>query len=213
MIMNKPIQISIPTPCHQNWDAMTPAYKGRFCASCQKNVVDFTKSSDREIAESLRQGSICGRFREDQLDRNLIIPKKKNTIWAAASAAIVSLITAGNTKTYAQEATKTVYAQHSKQGENPVTLTEPFTIVWNVKNYKREAIKGAKITIIGSDKKTYTDANGDFSLLVENGDIIKIKYKGKKTLKFTIDNDKSRNVTLKTRKETKRLVMGSPRYF
>jgi len=95
--MKRSIQISIPTPCHENWDAMTPADKGRFCASCQKTVFDFTNSSDREIASLLKNtDSACGRFRNNQLNRNLIIPKEKSSLWIAASAAIVSFLTIGN---------------------------------------------------------------------------------------------------------------------
>src|SRR6185436_6596711 len=78
--MRKKIQLSIPTPCHENWDNMTPVEKGKFCGSCQKQVVDFSRMSDREIALFFKKpstGSVCGRFMEDQLDRDIEIPKKR----------------------------------------------------------------------------------------------------------------------------------------
>src|SRR5688572_33325629 len=78
--MRKKIQLSIPKPCHENWDAMTPVEKGRFCGSCQKQVVDFSHMTDREIAMFFKKpttGSVCGRFMEDQLNRDMEIPKKR----------------------------------------------------------------------------------------------------------------------------------------
>jgi hypothetical protein len=75
----KKIQISIPTPCHENWNAMTPQDKGRFCGSCQKTVIDFSNMNDRQIAEFFKKpaGSVCGRFHTDQLDRDIQVPKKR----------------------------------------------------------------------------------------------------------------------------------------
>lgn len=78
--MSKNIQLTIPKPCHENWDAMTPVEKGRFCGSCQKQVVDFSTMSDRQIAEFFKKpstGSVCGRFMSDQLDRDIELPKKR----------------------------------------------------------------------------------------------------------------------------------------
>jgi hypothetical protein len=78
--MSKHIQLAIPVPCHENWDNMSPVEKGRFCGSCQKQVVDFSNMSDREIAQFFKKpskGSVCGRFMQDQLDRNIEIPKKR----------------------------------------------------------------------------------------------------------------------------------------
>lgn len=78
--MSKKLQLSIPTPCHENWDAMTPVEKGRFCDSCQKQVVDFSNMSDRQVAEFFKKpttGSVCGRFMTDQLDRDIEISKKR----------------------------------------------------------------------------------------------------------------------------------------
>ena len=66
------MKITIPKPCHENWAAMTPEEKGRFCQVCSKSVRDFTNASDQEIIDDLFQNpNICANFRVDQLDRNL----------------------------------------------------------------------------------------------------------------------------------------------
>lgn len=78
--MAKKIQLTIPKPCHEDWDKMTQADKGRFCGSCQKQVVDFSSMSDRQVAEFFKKpstGSVCGRFMTDQLDRAIEMPKKR----------------------------------------------------------------------------------------------------------------------------------------
>lgn len=78
--MSKKIQLTIPKPCHEDWDKMTPVEKGKFCGSCQKQVVDFSVMSDRQVAEFFKKpstGSVCGRFMTDQLDREIDIPKKR----------------------------------------------------------------------------------------------------------------------------------------
>lgn len=75
----KKFQISIPTPCHEDWNAMKPEEKGRFCASCQKTVTDFTGMSDRRLAEYFKkpQENLCGRFHADQLNRTIEPPSKR----------------------------------------------------------------------------------------------------------------------------------------
>lgn len=78
--MAKKIQLTIPEPCHENWNNMTPVDKGRFCGSCQKQIVDFSNMSDREVAQFFKNpstGSVCGRFMQDQLNRDMEIPKKR----------------------------------------------------------------------------------------------------------------------------------------
>ncbi|EJL75419.1 TonB-dependent receptor [Chryseobacterium populi] len=66
------MKLSIPKPCHENWEYMTPDEKGRFCQICSETVQDFTGFSDEELLNRLNSGEkICGRFRGDQLGRNL----------------------------------------------------------------------------------------------------------------------------------------------
>jgi hypothetical protein len=77
--MSCKFQLHIPEPCHEKWDEMTPAEKGRFCSSCQKVVVDFTRMSDRELAQFFRKtsGPVCGRLTDDQVARDIVVPKKR----------------------------------------------------------------------------------------------------------------------------------------
>jgi hypothetical protein len=83
------LQISIPKPCHEDWNKMTPNEKGSFCSKCAKTVIDFTKKTNEEIKNFLTEKSekkICGRFMNDQLEKPLnpidlfiplnLIPKK-----------------------------------------------------------------------------------------------------------------------------------------
>ncbi len=67
--------IQILQPCHERWDEMQPVEQGRFCAGCQKTVVDYTALSDRELVKLLAHASetSCGRFRDEQLNRSLTV--------------------------------------------------------------------------------------------------------------------------------------------
>ena len=78
--MRKQIRLNIPIPCHESWDKMVTAENGKFCNSCQKQVIDFTNMSDSQLVAFFRKpatGSVCGRFMQDQLDRSMEIPKKR----------------------------------------------------------------------------------------------------------------------------------------
>lgn len=71
----KTFAISIPKPCHEDWNKMTPDAKGAFCGSCQKSVYDFSKKTDEEIIEVFEKeekGKVCGRFAPAQLSRPVV---------------------------------------------------------------------------------------------------------------------------------------------
>lgn len=96
--MTNDLQIHIPTPCHENWDAMTPEAKGRFCSSCAKVVVDFSVMTDNEVLNFLKnnKGSTCGHFTSDQLDRPIIEtqlqPKRTWRYWLASIASLFVML-------------------------------------------------------------------------------------------------------------------------
>jgi hypothetical protein len=65
------LKISIPKPCHENWAAMSPDDKGRFCSLCAKTVVDFTAMPQPDVEGYLLANAdkkVCGRFSKTQLN-------------------------------------------------------------------------------------------------------------------------------------------------
>lgn len=64
--------LSIPEPCSETWEQMTPCGTGKFCGSCQKTVIDFTDYSEAQIAAFFadkRGESVCGRFYAAQIEK------------------------------------------------------------------------------------------------------------------------------------------------
>lgn len=103
----KPVSIRIGTPCHEDWDQMTPTDRGKFCGACQKNVTDFTSMTDNEILQFLNEhagASLCGQLRGSQLNRAIVNTRLsgKNYRLNTMLAALMIAGTAGSA--YAQSA-------------------------------------------------------------------------------------------------------------
>lgn len=97
------MKITIPKPCHENWENMTPDEKGRFCAVCSKTVRDFSKVPDDEIIAffSNTSDSICGNFNSSQLNRDLYY-SYINTVFVKFAVGFI-LTTGGLVSVHAQE--------------------------------------------------------------------------------------------------------------
>ncbi|MEY2964082.1 MAG: hypothetical protein RL754_1343 [Bacteroidota bacterium] len=92
--MQSAINISIPNPCSERWQSMVPIEGGRHCAVCDKCIVDFTESSDRDILKAYqKEGKLCGKFRPDQLDRFITTPRDSRAPVGIAAAAALSVST------------------------------------------------------------------------------------------------------------------------
>lgn len=71
--------VYINTPCHEDWDAMTEAERGRYCNQCATVVYDFTNATPEEFFKAYREnkGKICGLFSAPQLG---FWPTQKNKL-------------------------------------------------------------------------------------------------------------------------------------
>lgn len=189
--MKKPLRISIPDPCHQEWEKMTPVAKGRFCDSCQKKVIDFSRSSDREIVRAFaKDENLCGRFLDTQLDRDLIVTTEKNSWWIAASAAVLSLMT-GTIEAVAQ----TNVVAEQTEAINPENPTQILSIRGNVSD-EAGALPGTTISVKDSTISTQTDMDGNFTIEAMAGNILEFSYPGFTTQHITISGDKPLNIML-----------------
>lgn len=108
--MKKPqaIQISIPQPCSEDWQKMTPQDQGRYCDTCKKCVVDFTGFTDRQLYDYYMQHAnekICGRFHNTQLNRPITIPPQPHSKLyriAVALGLAIAIVTTGEQQSFAK---------------------------------------------------------------------------------------------------------------
>lgn len=68
--------------CNEDWDAMEPDEKGRFCGRCQHSVIDATKMSKGEFETLFNdaKGELCVQFRANPMGdgvfrRDLVKPR------------------------------------------------------------------------------------------------------------------------------------------
>ena len=121
--MPKSLQIHIPEPCHENWQNMTPKEQGRFCGSCQKTVVDFSTMTDKEMLDYISKAShhVCGRFSNDQLNKDIKITDNKKRF---SFAYLLNVLLATLLVTEANAQVKPV-----KKKKPPVHNIEPAPII------------------------------------------------------------------------------------
>ncbi|WP_396167008.1 carboxypeptidase-like regulatory domain-containing protein [Flavobacterium sp.] len=194
--MKHKIQISIPEPCHEGWQNMTPVEKGRFCASCQKKVLDFTYLSDNEIIKVVtKNDNLCARIDVSNLNRNLIKTKTKSNYFGYFATTVLAFFGLGIENVVAQE--KPVVEQTDFKYLNKATDSVKKIIVSGlVKNVYGQPLPGAIIKIKGTKNSTNTDQNGKYTIEVNQGEILIFSFLAKIDKEVLVRNSKIINVIL-----------------
>ncbi|MFY9243498.1 MAG: carboxypeptidase-like regulatory domain-containing protein [Polaribacter sp.] len=170
-------QITIPKPCHEDWSKMTQTEKGKFCKSCNKEVIDFTNLSTSEISKKvLKEQNLCGRFKESQLNTEIEIIKKNNFSKIAAGVALVSAITVteplfSQTKKDSIENVNQIQGKFIKVNDS----IEKFINIKGVIKDNSGTLPGVSVFLKGTSIRTETDFDGNFSIKIPN-------EKGKSTI-------------------------------
>lgn len=154
----KTFAISIPKPCHEDWNKMTPDAKGAFCGSCQKSVYDFSQKTDEEIIEVFEKeekGKVCGRFTPAQLSRPVVTFGNPNTTSRLAIFAYALLMVFGaalfnGADAYGQERPKgEVSVRMGKVAYNPIKMGDVKVVEEIEKDTVVEVVKEPKIVKCG----------------------------------------------------------------
>lgn len=184
--------ISIPQPCHEKWNEMTPATEGRFCGSCAKTVIDFTKMSDEHIISYLSKSvNVCGRFYQDQLYGldTYRVERRPPFNWKAMVLTACLFISVPCTRVLAQPGPKLNTVQRSEERKkiSPNYRTISGTVRDNADN---RILPGATIMVKGHGIFTVADLNGVFDLSMPvSADTLIINYGGYCPFKFAITPD------------------------
>jgi len=209
--MFKTLQISIPTPCGENWDEMTTVQQGRYCQSCSKTVVDFSAMSDQQVFTyfSKAPAHVCGRFSGGQLNRDLFPPVEKRPGWLRH---LLYLLFPALLLSKGSSAQKIRVAPDSIHLAPPILPVQPLVghlggVSFGVKIRERSvavsgrvvdekgmALPGAAVMIKGSHKGTVTDEKGAFTLQCTGVDetTLVASYIGYERQEITLDTRKNK---------------------
>jgi hypothetical protein len=183
--MNNETYVSIPQPCHENWDAMTTQDKGRFCASCAKTVVDFSQMSDTQVLNFLSQskGRLCGRFAQDQLERQLVPVKtdRKKIWWMVVLMPLALLFNKANAQSKTGKKLSNIEYNKCERSMGLVAVGTHQTsdtghgisnkvITGTIVDNKNNPIAGASILLKGTTIGTTSDYMGNFQLYLPAND-------------------------------------------
>lgn len=181
-------KISIPEPCHEDWNEMSPRDKGRFCTVCDKVVVDFTGYSIPEIGEhfSKLEGKICGRFQQYQLREPELkgtayyrYPLQRIRMFLMAFVAVFGLEFFGlgghevQATVIGHEGTSTLIEEGFEVGDSIRVRGKVLSVIDNdpVMYVTVLARKGDEVI-----SATMTDAEGNFELAVPTAKILSGSY-------------------------------------
>ena len=163
--MRSPINISIPEPCGESWHKMTPVSGGRHCDVCEKCIIDFTHSSDKDIWKAYqKEGKICGQFRPDQLDRFIAAPKQNRAPIGIAAAAALAV----STPMAAQTSEAPMVVMPQTYGEQVQAYPQEVILKGRVyENETQEPIPFANVQLWSKEEMVYagmTDFDGYFGV-------------------------------------------------
>ena len=216
--MKKSIQISIPEPCHEDWSKMTPTQKGKHCATCNKEVIDFTKVTDEYLYKTASNGgSLCGRFTKSQLNRPIQLQRKEGKSWANYAASLLipaAILSTQDIKAQGQyQRTEQIDTSYTSLEISSLTRVKEDSL--SRKHTKNDTLKKkdifttkgtisdiegpvpfASVYIKGTKKNVIADENGMYEIEVTTGDIIVFNSLGYKDLEMTVINKRNIDVFL-----------------
>ena len=218
--MPKYLHLQIPEPCHEDWNKMYPQAQGRFCNSCQKTVTDFTNMSDAQLIAFFKnpKPSVCGRFAGEQLERDILIPRKRipwikyffQFVLPAFLLSLKSSAQMGKIKTPVEKVAcqknpsallenatvieppkicSPVTALKGRVGGVAFSLEATRKIRGTVTDYDGIPLAGASVLVKGTNTGTVTDTSGNFSISgVRPRSTILVSYVGYQSKEIITDN-------------------------
>ncbi|AEE48064.1 carboxypeptidase-like regulatory domain-containing protein [Haliscomenobacter hydrossis] len=200
--------LSINTPCNQNWAAMENVEAGKYCQNCAKNVIDFTKLTDREVVQIIEQskGKLCGRFKAEQLDRDYSIaipPRPKPWLYKLlAGLFFLGTATKGSALGFKPIQNKVAIYVHNIPSQFIQTSASDSIPPLSSNNLvkgkiidvdTKESLTNVAVQIKGTTLGNVTDDQGNFSLAIPDEFlsrqlVLSISYLGYDTIELAVEN-------------------------
>ncbi len=177
--------LKVKSPCTESWEEMTPSEKGRFCAACQKEVIDFTALSSTEIIHLLserKNESLCGRMHSNFQKKPLLVQETLSTqnnfsfprknwsrLLILLSGTFLGFSSLGNTAILPQSVEIEKVQVDSKNKKQTPPLSIPMvTLKGQISSeIQPKGIENVKVVFLTKDKQYYTFSKADGSYELE----------------------------------------------
>jgi hypothetical protein len=189
--MKKTFALSIPKPCHEKWSAFTPTQRGGFCASCSKDVIDFTHWSEQQLKDYFKQrpSNTCGRFRVQQLTDYTLSQTKRP--WFASLIAFTILLLSKPADAQLPQKPNTEQPVLTKEEPMKADSIVERMIVRGLVRAAEDGvvIPGVNVMRKGTTNGTVSDAEGKFEMIFEKpkaSDVLVFSFIGLETKEIAI---------------------------
>jgi azurin len=207
-IRMKKITLSIPEPCHEDWNDMTPSQQGRFCGSCQKDVIDFTAMTDDELFRffaTKKSTNVCGRTLIYQLNTPLAKPveHKKSKFWYISYlTSLLLFFSKSDTKAQVKPQVTTAPVNNQvrlmgKVSRLPVAAEQSAGFVTGkVTDENGNPVPFASIDIKGGLSGVSADVQGNYKIKAKPGDVLTASAAGFESKTIHLTKVSTQNVIL-----------------
>jgi len=181
---------------------MTPEDKGRHCQVCEKTVYDFTNKTDEQIVKTFdKTKNLCGRFKSQQLDREIVLRRKeRNNLASIAASGLLAFLALGTQDANAQgepQIVQTEIIDHDTvKGKVAQSVLNERTISGTVTNQTGLPLAGINVIIKGTTIGVITDSKGKFVIKVKTGQSLILNRLGLTTLEIRIKKQSSYNLVM-----------------
>lgn len=200
------LKITIQQPCSENWNSMKSYGYGRYCDSCEKEVIDFTKFTDQDLINWFRKdsGNTCGMLNPSQLN-NLIVAKPtfslKSFKPSLIAASLITLLTLPKLSVANIKSHYPTFFSDQKSKSNVILdvkdINESIVIKGKVIDKDdKSPIIGLPIMLKGGKVLATTDAKGNFKIKLEKDKyskkaILEFRYLGYETKEYKVNLNKN----------------------
>lgn len=192
----KKINLSIQSPCSENWNTFTPNSQGRHCSKCDKTVIDFTSMTEEELKKYFlnQESKLCGRFRPDQLGSYPLYatfsrPSKSTFLKTGLASLLIFLSNIPDTLSSAPSTKPKVYQKESSEIKEVKISNQDRIISGIVVDEDKVPLPGVCINLKNQSIGTFTDIEGRFTFPepVDMDDILVFSFVGMVTKEVVID--------------------------
>ncbi|SNR29383.1 CarboxypepD_reg-like domain-containing protein [Maribacter sedimenticola] len=211
--MKRNMTIGLSTPCNEKFTNFSSTEIGGFCTSCQKEVIDFTQFTDKELVRYLSTATskTCGRFKPSQLRTYKYKTLPMNNTLVSKSIGIMgfSLLALCTNKISAQEPAITnpqteITANVVNNTGKVSTVQEQYLVIGTIIDESNEPLPGVNVILKGTTVGTQTDFDGKFEFpdQLEVDDVLVFSFLGYETQEYTIKKSKTSTIDIQLKFDT-----------